>query len=102
VGQKEFQKKINVRYNYGKNKRKRNSVKGKRHLTGLYMLRPFGARATKNRSRATPFVRFFSATFLRLLERFAFLYRNRKNVIYNQNVMCNAPKFVKVYKKLYT
>jgi hypothetical protein len=27
----------------------------------------------------TPLVRFFSATFLRLLERSAFLYRNRKN-----------------------
>jgi hypothetical protein len=24
------------------------------HITGPYMLRPFGARATKNRSRATP------------------------------------------------
>jgi hypothetical protein len=34
-----------------------------------------------------PFVRFFSATFLRLLERFAFLYRNRKNVAYSRNVM---------------
>jgi hypothetical protein len=30
----------------------------------------------------TPFVVFCSTTFLRLLERFAFLYRNRKNVAY--------------------
>jgi hypothetical protein len=37
-----------------------------------------------------PFVRFFSATFLRLLERFAFLYRNRKNVAYSRNVMRNV------------
>jgi hypothetical protein len=33
-------------------------------ITGLYALRRLAAaRATKNRSRATPFVRFFSATF---------------------------------------
>ena len=37
----------------------------------------------------TPFVRFFSATFLRLLETYGFLYRNRKNVIYSRNVMQN-------------
>jgi hypothetical protein len=30
--------------------------------------------------------------FLRWLERFAFLYRNRKNVAYSRNVMCNVPK----------
>jgi hypothetical protein len=36
----------------------------KPRLTGLYMLRRLtAARATKNRSRAMPFVRFFSATF---------------------------------------
>jgi hypothetical protein len=29
-----------------------------------------------------PLVGFFSATFLRLLERYAFPYRNRKNVVY--------------------
>jgi hypothetical protein len=34
-----------------------------RHLTGRYMLRAFGARATKKPSRAAPFVGFFSATF---------------------------------------
>jgi hypothetical protein len=34
-------------------------------------------------------VRFFSATFLRLLETYGFLYRNRKNVIYSRNVMRN-------------
>jgi hypothetical protein len=28
------------------------------HITGLYTLRPYGAWATKNRSRAAPFVRF--------------------------------------------
>jgi hypothetical protein len=36
-----------------------------------------------------PFMRFFSATFLWLLERFAFLYSNHKNVAYSRNVMCN-------------
>jgi hypothetical protein len=30
---------------------------------------------------------FFSATFLRLLETYGFLYRSRKNVIYSRNVM---------------
>jgi hypothetical protein len=34
-------------------------------------------------------VRFFSATFLRLLETYGFPYRNRKNVIYSRNVMRN-------------
>jgi hypothetical protein len=51
-------------------------------LTGLYTLRPFGARLPQKPSRATPFVGFCSATFLRLLECYAFLYRNRKNVVY--------------------
>jgi hypothetical protein len=55
----------------------------------LYTLRPFGAWAPKNPSRATPFVGFFSVTFLRLLECSAFLYRNRKNVVYNRNVRRN-------------
>jgi hypothetical protein len=44
-------------------------------------------RAPKNPSRPAAFVGFFSATFLRLLETCGFLYRNRKNVIYSQNVM---------------
>jgi hypothetical protein len=56
-------------------------------------------RAPKNRSRATPFVRFFSATFLRLLETYGFLYRNRKNVIYSRNVMCN--KNAEILRKSY-
>jgi hypothetical protein len=43
----------------------------------------------KTAAGLAPFVRFFSATFLRLLERFAFHYRNRKNVAYSRNVMCN-------------
>jgi hypothetical protein len=34
-------------------------------------------------------VRSFSATFLRLLETYGFLYRNRKNVIYSRNVIQN-------------
>jgi hypothetical protein len=46
-------------------------------------------RAPKNPSRATPFVGFFSATFLQLLETYGFLYRNCKNVIYSRNVMRN-------------
>ena len=45
------------------------------------------ARATKNLSRAMPFVRFFSATFLQLRGIAAqFLYRNCKNVIYRQTL----------------
>jgi hypothetical protein len=31
-------------------------------------------------------MRFFVATFLRLMETYGFLYRNRKNVIYSWNV----------------
>jgi hypothetical protein len=51
-----------------------------------------------------PFVRFFSATFLRLLERFSFFYRNRKNVAYSRNVMRhfgleNIGFFYFMYKK---
>jgi hypothetical protein len=42
----------------------------------------------------TPFVVFCSTTVLRLLERFAFLYRNRKTVAYSQNVMRNGGKMV--------
>jgi hypothetical protein len=38
-------------------------------ITGLYMLRRLkAARVPKNRSRAAPFVRFFSTTFLQLLK----------------------------------
>jgi hypothetical protein len=49
----------------------------------------------KNAGGLTPFVHFCSTTFLRLLERFAFLYRNRKNIAYSQNVRRNtALKFV--------
>jgi hypothetical protein len=47
-------------------------------------LRRLGLRKTA--AGLAPFMRFFSATFLRLLERFAFLYRNRKNVAYSRNV----------------
>jgi hypothetical protein len=36
-------------------------------------------------------VRFFSATFLRLLETYGFLYRNRKNVMYSRNAVRTAP-----------
>jgi hypothetical protein len=49
-------------------------------------LRRLGLR--KNAVGLAPFVHFCSATFLRLLERFTFLYRNRKNVAYSRNVMC--------------
>jgi hypothetical protein len=55
-------------------------------------------RAPKNRSRAAPFVRFFSAAFLRLPECFTFLYRSRKNVIYSRNVMRNGAKTLKKRK----
>jgi len=47
-----------------------------------YMLRHLtAARATKKRRQATPCA-FFLRHIFRSLERFAFLYRNRKNVIY--------------------
>jgi hypothetical protein len=55
----------------------------------LRRLRRLGLRKTP--VGLAPFVVFFSATFLRLLERFAFLYRNRKNVIYSWNVKRNTP-----------
>jgi hypothetical protein len=62
------------------------------------MFRPYEARATKNRSQArrkcrTAFVRFFSATFLRLLETYGFLYRNRQIVVnsYTLYVIFFAP-----------
>jgi hypothetical protein len=50
--------------------------------TGLRLARSF---------RCTPFPRQPPPTFLRLLERFAFLYHNRKNVANSRNVMCNTP-----------
>jgi hypothetical protein len=40
----------------------------------------------KPQSGLRPFVWFFSGTFLRLMETYGFLYRNRKNVIYSWNV----------------
>jgi hypothetical protein len=55
------------------------------------------ARVPQKCSRATPFVHFCSTTFLRLLEHFVFLYRNRKNVIYNRDVMC---KFFEFFGKI--
>jgi hypothetical protein len=65
--------------------------KEKLRLRPVYASPPLAARTTKNRSRPTAFVRFFSVTFLRLLECFAFLYRNRKNVIYSRHVKQNLP-----------
>jgi hypothetical protein len=50
-------------------------------------------RVPQKPSRATLFVGFCSTTFLRLLENFVFLYRNRKNVIYLE-------RYVQVCKKL--
>jgi hypothetical protein len=40
-----------------------NNVCSQLRLTGLYALRPFGARVPQNRSRASPFMRFRSTTF---------------------------------------
>jgi hypothetical protein len=60
----------------------------KRRITGLYMLRRrWRLGLQKTAVGLTALVRFFSATFLRLLETYGFLYRNRKNVIYSRNVM---------------
>jgi hypothetical protein len=50
----------------------------------LRHLRRLGLRKTA--VGLTPFVRFFSATFLQLLETYGFLYRNRKNVIYTRTL----------------
>jgi hypothetical protein len=47
----------------------------------------------KNPVGASAFVGFYSTTFLRLLEHFVFLYRNRNNVAYNRNVKRNTPVF---------
>jgi hypothetical protein len=52
---------------------------------------PSGARLPQNRSRASPFVRFYSSTFFcaRKMLRI-FPYRAQKNVTYNRNVMRNT------------
>jgi hypothetical protein len=56
-------------------------------LTGLYALcRLSAARATKKRSRATPFVLFFSATFFVRWNCFAIPLSRTKNVAYSRNV----------------
>jgi len=49
-------------------------------------LKALGLHSARSATPPTP----HSCTFLRLLKRFAFLYRNRKNVIHNQNVMRKA------------
>jgi hypothetical protein len=43
----------------------------------------------------TPFVQFYSTTFLWLLERFAFLYRNHKNVAYNRTLCASLQDVAK-------
>jgi hypothetical protein len=58
------------------------------HNRSVYASPPLAARGSVSLGRlrlphSTP------PTFLRLLERFAFLYRNHKNVIYSRNVMRN-------------
>jgi hypothetical protein len=47
-----------MKSNQCKNTNRINRRKEKLRLTELYTLRPYGARAPKNRSRAAPFVRF--------------------------------------------
>jgi hypothetical protein len=63
-------------------KKKKNMLeRGLRRITYSLRCAAVAAWPTKKRSRATPFVRFFYGTFLQLLECFAFLYRNCKNVV---------------------
>jgi hypothetical protein len=62
------------------------NVKGLRRLGQVIRqceaLTPAPNVAEKKRTKALlRRLRFYSATFLQLLERFAFLYRNRKNVV---------------------
>jgi hypothetical protein len=66
------------------------------HNRTVYASPPVGGSGYENPSRPTAFVGFFSATFLRLLETYGFLYRNRKNVAYNRNVIRNAAKIIKI------
>jgi hypothetical protein len=61
---------------------------GTSHNRTVYASPPLAARATKNRSRATPFVRFFSATFWPAAMLRIALWAGQ-NVIYSRNVMCN-------------
>jgi hypothetical protein len=63
-------------------------VKGALRITGLFTLRPFGARATKNRSRPMAFVRFFSATFWPAAMLRIALWAGQ-NVVNSRNVMRN-------------
>jgi hypothetical protein len=79
-----------VQIKYSKNNKMKNGADATAHNRTVYASPPSAARATKNHSRPTAFVQFFSATFLRLLETYGFLYRNRKTVIYSRNVMRNA------------
>ena len=55
----------------------------------VYASPPLAARATKNRSRPTAFVRFFSATFCQPWSCYASPYSGWQNVIYSRNVMQN-------------
>jgi hypothetical protein len=65
-----------------------------RHITYSLRCAAVAAWPTKKRSRATPFVRFFSGTFLQLLETFGFLYRNCKNVVnFSRYAKFFVPKF---------
>jgi hypothetical protein len=59
--------------------------------------RPCGAGLRKTAVGLTPFVRFFTATFLRLLETYGFFYRNSKNVIYSRDVIRHGAKIVGIY-----
>jgi hypothetical protein len=62
------------------------------------MLRPFGARVPKNRSRAVPFVRFFSTTFLRLLKLLRSFSIATAKTSYTTFTLCDI--FAEIYKKI--
>jgi hypothetical protein len=64
------------------------------------MLRPFGARVPKKRSRATPLVRFFFTTFLRLLKLLlSFFIATAKTSYTAMTLYATPPKFCGKYGK---
>jgi hypothetical protein len=61
------------------------------HNRSVYASPPVGGSGYEKPQSAYGLCGVFSATFLRLLETYGFLYRNRKNVVNSRNVMRNTP-----------
>jgi hypothetical protein len=66
------------------------------HNRSVYASPPTAARAPKNRSRDTHFVRFFSATIWPAAMLRIDLWAGQ-NVVNSRNVMCNCAKRIKKY-----